>query len=88
MQVTRNSLETTPGPDDWFTGAVFIDTVAEPSGRSRVAASNVHFAPGAHTADALGDPDRLAVRVRVPGPAHRRGEHVTGEEYAAAPELD
>ncbi|HEX3687616.1 MAG TPA: cupin domain-containing protein [Gaiellaceae bacterium] len=50
MQVTGNSLETTPGSGDWFTGAVFIDTVAEPSGRSRVAAANVHFTPGARTA--------------------------------------
>jgi quercetin dioxygenase-like cupin family protein len=50
MQVTRNSLETTPGSGDWFTGAVFIDTVAESSGRSRVAAANVHFTPGARTA--------------------------------------
>jgi quercetin dioxygenase-like cupin family protein len=50
MQITRNSLETTPGPGDWFTGAVFIDTVAEQSGDSRVAAANVHFTPGARTA--------------------------------------
>jgi quercetin dioxygenase-like cupin family protein len=50
MQITRNSLETTPGPGNWFTGAVWIDTVAEPSGASRVAAANVHFTPGAHTA--------------------------------------
>ena len=28
MQITRNTLETTPGPSDWFTGAVFIDTIA------------------------------------------------------------
>ena len=50
MQITRNTLETGPGPSDWFTGAVFIDTVAEPSGASRVAAANVHFTPGARTA--------------------------------------
>src|SRR6187549_4199812 len=50
MQITRNSLETTPGPGDWFAGAVFIDTVAEPSGASRVASSSVHFTPGARTA--------------------------------------
>ena len=50
MQLTRNILETTPGPSDWFTGAVFIDTVAEPSGAFRVAAANVHFSPGARTA--------------------------------------
>lgn len=50
MQITRNTLETGAGPSDWFTGAVFIDTVAEPSGSSRVAAANVHFTPGARTA--------------------------------------
>jgi hypothetical protein len=27
MQITRNSLETTPGPSEWFTGAVYLDTV-------------------------------------------------------------
>jgi quercetin dioxygenase-like cupin family protein len=50
LQITKSSLKTTPGPADWFTGAVFIDTVAEPSGPSRVAAASVHFAPGARTA--------------------------------------
>src|SRR5205807_137799 len=50
MQITRNSLETTSGPSEWFTGAVFIDTVATPSAGSRLAASSVHFAPGARTA--------------------------------------
>jgi quercetin dioxygenase-like cupin family protein len=50
MQITRNSLETTPGPSDWFTGAVYIDTVATPSARSRLAAASVHFTPGARTA--------------------------------------
>ncbi len=50
MQITRSSIETAPGPADWFTGAVHIDTVATPSERSRVAAASVHFAPGARTA--------------------------------------
>ena len=50
MQITRNSLDTTAGPEDWFTGSVHIDTVAAPSGDSRLHASNVHFAPGARTA--------------------------------------
>ena len=50
MQITRNTLDTGPGPSEWFAGAVFIDTVAEPSGDSRIAAANVHFTPGAHTA--------------------------------------
>ena len=37
-------------PSDWFTGAVYIDAVAAPSGASRVMASSVHFTPGARTA--------------------------------------
>jgi quercetin dioxygenase-like cupin family protein len=50
MHITRNGAETATGPGDWFTGAVYIDTVAEPSGPSRVAAAIVHFTPGARTA--------------------------------------
>jgi quercetin dioxygenase-like cupin family protein len=50
MQITKNSLETTPGPSEWFTGTVYIDTVATPSGSSRLSASSVHFTPGARTA--------------------------------------
>ena len=34
MQITRSSIETLTGPSDWFTGAVYIDAVATPSGRS------------------------------------------------------
>jgi len=49
MEITRSSLDTAAGPSDWFTGAVYIDTVAAPSGVSRVSASNVHFTPGART---------------------------------------
>ena len=50
MQVTRNSIDTNPGPSDWFTGAVFIDSVAAPSDNSRVNVSSVRFTPGARTA--------------------------------------
>ena len=50
MQITRNSLHTAAGPSDWFTGAVYIDTVAAPSAGSRLTASSVHFTPGARTA--------------------------------------
>ena len=50
MQITRNSADTSNGPSDWFTGAVYIDTIAAPSGASRVSASYVHFTPGARTA--------------------------------------
>ena len=50
MQITKNSTDTTPGPGDWFTGAVYIDAVAAPSDGSRLSASSVHFTPGARTA--------------------------------------
>jgi quercetin dioxygenase-like cupin family protein len=50
MQITRNSLDSTPGPADWFTGTVFIDAVAAPAGTSRTASTSVHFTPGARTA--------------------------------------
>ncbi|MCB0861895.1 MAG: cupin domain-containing protein [Solirubrobacterales bacterium] len=48
MEISRNgAVPTAPGPEDWFTGTVFIDTfaLAVPLG-----ASSVHFTPGARTA--------------------------------------
>jgi quercetin dioxygenase-like cupin family protein len=50
MRITRNTLDTMTGPSEWFTGAVYIDTVAAPSDGSRITASSVHFTPGARTA--------------------------------------
>jgi hypothetical protein len=35
MQVTRNAGETAAGPSDWFTGTVYIDTVAVPAAPAR-----------------------------------------------------
>jgi quercetin dioxygenase-like cupin family protein len=50
MQITRIGTDTNQGPGEWFTGAVFIDPVAAPSGSSRLSAISVHFTPGARTA--------------------------------------
>jgi quercetin dioxygenase-like cupin family protein len=50
MNITRNELDTTPGPSDWFTGSVYLDAVAAPADTSHVSATNVHFTPGARTA--------------------------------------
>jgi quercetin dioxygenase-like cupin family protein len=50
MDITRNSIDTNAGPSEWFTGAVYIDTVTTPSGQSGLSASSVHFTPGARTA--------------------------------------
>ena len=50
MQVTRNGNATMAGPAEWFTGAVYVDTLATPGDGSRINASSVHFTPGARTA--------------------------------------
>ena len=50
MQITRSSLQTAKGPEDWFTGDVYIDSIAAPTGPSRLGAALVHFTPGARTA--------------------------------------
>ena len=136
MVVTRNKVPTAKGPSDWFTGAVFIDPVATPSGAYRVSASAVHFTPGARTAwhthpngqtifvtEGVGLAQRRGGPIEVirpgdrvffePGEHHWHGasptrlmthiamldvdaegnnaswgEHVTEEEYAAAPQID
>lgn len=50
MKITRSSLATAKGPAEWFTGDVYIDTIAANPDPSRVQAANVHFTPGARTA--------------------------------------
>ena len=49
MQITRNTA-TGNGPTDWFTGTVYIDTIATPGETSALGAAAVHFTPGARTA--------------------------------------
>jgi len=66
MQITRNSLDTGRGPTDWFTGAVYVDTVAAPS--------NAH-----------GSARAACVEVDEDGRPAVWGEHVSDDEYAAAP---
>ena len=51
MQITNsNTTETVRGPEDWFTGTVFIDTIAAALPPARTGAALVHFTPGARTA--------------------------------------
>ncbi len=133
MQITRNTTDTGRGPSDWFTGAVYVDTVAAPSNGSRINASSVHFTPTARTAwhthpngqtiwvtEGIGLCQRRGGPIEVirpgdrvffePGQEHWHGaapnrfmthlamlevdeqgtsatwgDHVTDEEYAAAP---
>ena len=49
MKITRNSLDSSQGPDTWFTGIVYIDAVATPEAPARASAGCVHFTPGART---------------------------------------
>lgn len=50
MQITTNDTSTVAGPSDWFTGSVYIDSVASPGGQTRLSIGLVHFTPGARTA--------------------------------------
>jgi quercetin dioxygenase-like cupin family protein len=50
MQITRNTIETATGPAEWFTGIVYVDTVATAAGPSCLTASTIHFSPAARTA--------------------------------------
>jgi len=50
MKITRNGIATNEGSSEWFTGSVYLDIVAAPSGASRLTATSVHFTPGVRTA--------------------------------------
>jgi len=50
MNITRSSIDTRKGPEEWFTGDVYIDAVAAAPAPARVQANLVHFTPGARTA--------------------------------------
>src|SRR5215217_9653276 len=73
MHVTRNGIDTAPGPDDWFTGAVYIDSVAAPADGSRLSASSVHFTPGARTAWHTHPNGQTIYVIEGVGLAQRRG---------------
>jgi quercetin dioxygenase-like cupin family protein len=73
MEVTRNGVATNPGPSEWFTGAVYLDPVAVPSGASRLSATNVHFTPAARTAWHTHPNGQTIFVVEGIGLAQRRG---------------
>ena len=41
---------TSLGPPEWFTGAVFVDPIAQGQGTTPMTVGSVHFTPCAHTA--------------------------------------
>lgn len=51
MEIKRvGSQPSAKGPEDWFTGAVRIDSLFQPNEARRAGASSVTFEPGARTA--------------------------------------
>jgi quercetin dioxygenase-like cupin family protein len=50
MKLTKSTLATSRGPEDWFTGSVFIDPIRNPDDQSSIGCAHVRFTPGARTA--------------------------------------
>ena len=75
MQIMRSG-ETRSGPSDWFTGAVYLDPIATPSGSSLLSATSVHFTPGARTAWHTHPHGQTIYVVEGVGLAQRRGEPI------------
>jgi quercetin dioxygenase-like cupin family protein len=50
MEVRRRRPQSRSGPEDWFTGEVWMDEIGWAPKPSRVQVLSVHFAPGARTA--------------------------------------
>ena len=50
MDITRSTIDTAKGPEEWFTGDVYIDALAVPAAPARAQVNLVHFTPGARTA--------------------------------------
>jgi quercetin dioxygenase-like cupin family protein len=85
MQITKTSIETAAGPSEWFTGAVYVDTVAAPSGPSRLQASSVHFTPGARTAWHTHPNGQTIFVTEGVGLAQRRGGPIEVTECSSNP---
>ena len=67
---------TVKGPQDWFTGDVWIDPIVQPEGNSQVSVSAVHFTPGARTAWHSHDGGQTLYVTEGRGRAQSRGEDV------------
>lgn len=50
MKVTKGTRQTIKGPEDWFTGMVFIDPLKDADEQSAVGSAHVRFTPGSRTA--------------------------------------
>jgi quercetin dioxygenase-like cupin family protein len=50
VEITRQRPDTRRGPEQWFTGEVWMDQIAAAPAPSRLRVYSVHFTPGARTA--------------------------------------
>jgi quercetin dioxygenase-like cupin family protein len=50
MRFTKSGGQTAIGPEAWFTGTVYIDSIRNPDEQSCVGCAHVRFTPGARTA--------------------------------------
>lgn len=72
--VAARDLETRRGPEDWFTGTVWIDTASFPAPGARV--SKVFFEPGARTHWHTHPEGQILYVLAGVGLARREGEGV------------
>jgi quercetin dioxygenase-like cupin family protein len=49
MKYTPSSGKTVQGPEEWFTGTVFMDSVRTPDEQSAIGCAHVRFLPGGRT---------------------------------------
>lgn len=49
MRFIKSGGNTALGPADWFTGAVFVDSIQSPGDGSTLSCAHVRFTPGART---------------------------------------
>ncbi|MDP9227969.1 MAG: cupin domain-containing protein [Actinomycetota bacterium] len=50
MEIDRDPPKSKRGPEDWFTGEVWMEEIASPPAPARIQALSVRFTPGARTA--------------------------------------
>ena len=92
MEITRTRPQSMRGPEEWFTGEVWLDPIAGTAPPSRVAALSVHFTPGARTAWHRHPFGQILHVVEGEGRAQRRGGPVeairAGETVRFEPDED
>ena len=76
MGAVEPKKPTVKGPAEWFTGDVWIDSLAEPNDVSTLNVGAVHFTPGARTAWHSHEGGQTLVVIEGHGLVRSRGEDV------------